>query len=68
MKTVIEETLHNNDEVGLKSLFAARWPELQVSIATIKRVDVTNEYYRYSSNQAVVVRIYLLIKVYALLH
>ena len=41
MKTVIEETLRNNDEVtstGLKSLLVARWPELQVSIATIKRV------------------------------
>ena len=41
MKVVIEETLRKDDEVtstGLKSVLAARWPELEVSISTIKRV------------------------------
>ena len=41
MKSLIDETLRNNDEVtstGLKSLLTARWPELRVSISTIKRV------------------------------
>ena len=40
MKSVIDEALCNNDEVtstGLKRLLT-RWPELRVSIATIKRV------------------------------
>ena len=41
MRSVIEEALTNNDEItarGLKSLLIARWPELHVSIPTIKRV------------------------------
>ena len=41
MKSMIEESLNNNDEItarGIKSLLIARWPELQVSIPTIKRV------------------------------
>ena len=41
MKSAIEETLRNNDEVtstGLKRMLLSKWPELQVSIATIKRV------------------------------
>ena len=41
MRHMIEEALINNDELtsrGIKSLLTARWPELQVSIPTIKRV------------------------------
>ena len=41
MKAFIEETLKEDDEVtstGLKRGLTARWPELEVSISTIKRV------------------------------
>lgn len=40
MKSLIDETLRNNDEVtstGLKRLLTTRWLELRVSTATIKR-------------------------------
>ena len=42
MKALIKKTLRNDNEVistGLKSLLTARWPELQVLISTIKRVQ-----------------------------
>ena len=41
MESAIEEALHNNDEItstGIRNLLAVRWPELQVSIPTIKCV------------------------------
>ena len=41
MRLVIEEALTSNDEItsrGIKSLLTFQWPELQVSIPTIKRV------------------------------
>ena len=41
IKTAVEETLQNNDEVtstGLKNMLISRWPELRVSIPTIKHV------------------------------
>lgn len=37
----MEDVMRNNDEItarGLKGLVAVRWPEVQVSISTIKRV------------------------------
>ena len=41
MRSLIEEALTRNDEItsrGLKNLLSAQWPDLQVSIPTIKRV------------------------------
>ena len=41
MKTLIEEEMNKNDELtarGIRRLLSQRWPELQVSIPTIKRV------------------------------
>jgi len=41
MEFVIKDALRNNDEItstGLRSLLDSRWPELQVSIPTIKHV------------------------------
>ena len=41
MRSLIEEALTRNDEItsrGLKTLLSAQWPDLQVSIPTIKRV------------------------------
>ena len=40
MRQVIEEELTNNDEItstGIRSLLLSRWPDLRVSVATIKR-------------------------------
>jgi len=40
MRSAIEEAYNGNDELtstGIKSLLMARWPDLQVSIQTIKR-------------------------------
>ena len=40
MRVLIEQELTNNDELtstGIRSLLTLRWPELQVSVATIKR-------------------------------
>jgi len=41
IKIAIEESLQNDDEItsrGIKNLIAARWPDVAVSISTIKRV------------------------------
>ena len=41
MKALIEEELKKNDELtssGIKRLLTERWPDLQVSVPTIKRV------------------------------
>lgn len=41
MKVAIEEALQNDDEItsrGIKNLIVARWPDVEVSISTIKRV------------------------------
>lgn len=41
MKTLIEEEMNKNDELtarGIRSLLLQRWPEMQVSLPTIKRV------------------------------
>ena len=41
MKIAIEEALNSNDEItarGVQNLLKARWPDLQVSMSTIKRV------------------------------
>ena len=41
MKSLMEETLRRNDEItstGLKSLLSAQWPDLEVSVPTIKRI------------------------------
>lgn len=41
METMIDQALRNNDEItstGLRDMLAVRYPELQVSIPTIKRV------------------------------
>ena len=41
MRLVIEEALTSNDEItsrGIRNLLTSQWPELQVSIPTIKRV------------------------------
>ena len=41
MRSVMEEALTNSDEItarGLKNSLVARWPDLQVSTPTIKRV------------------------------
>ena len=42
MKTMIEEAYNGNDELtstGLKRLLSERWPDLQVSIPTIKPIQ-----------------------------
>ena len=47
MKVMIEEALNNNDEItarGIKTLLTAQWPELRVSIPTIKRVRKNMEW------------------------
>jgi len=41
MRSLIKDQLSRNDEItsrGLKSLLSAQWPDLEVSIPTIKRV------------------------------
>lgn len=41
MKVMIEDAINDNDEItarGIQSLLTARWPDLRVSIPTIKRV------------------------------
>ena len=40
MRVLIEQELTNNDELtstGIRSLLTSRWPDLRVSVATIKR-------------------------------
>ena len=40
MRAIIEEGLNNNDELtstGIRSLLSSRWPDVRVSLATIKR-------------------------------
>ena len=39
MRAIIEEGLNNNDELsstGIQSLLSSRWPDVRVSLATIK--------------------------------
>ena len=41
MKIAIEEALNSDDEItarGVENLLKARWPDLRVSMSTIKRV------------------------------
>ena len=47
MKVMIEEALNNNDEItarGIKGLLTAQWPELRVSIPSIKHVRKNTEW------------------------